>query len=156
MAEEVTSQVKFEIGQIDQLFQFYADLLEQARKGEPNLVEVTALASVLHSFYNGLENIFLSVAKGLDANVPEGPQWHRDLLNQMTASTASRQPVLTDELAQRLSDYLGFRHFYRHTYSFILDWGEMEKLVAPLTEVWGQAKRELQSFLGSLDAPSET
>lgn len=152
MAEEVISQVKFEIEQIDQLFQFYADLLAQARKGQPNLVEVTALASVLHSFYNGLENIFLSIAKGIDANVPEGAQWHRDLLNQMTTSTPNRESVLTEEMARRLSDYLGFRHFYRHTYSFFLDWEEMEKLVTPLEEVWGQTRGELWAFLNSLSS----
>ena len=72
LVEKVTSQVQFGIGQIDQLLETYTDLLEQARKSTPDLVEVTALGSVLHSFYNGLENIFLSIAKGLDAQVPTG------------------------------------------------------------------------------------
>ena len=36
----------------------------------PDLVEITALASVLHSFYNGLENVFLSISKAVDADVP--------------------------------------------------------------------------------------
>lgn len=65
LVEKVISQVKFEIGQIDHLFESYADLLEQAQKKAPDLVEITAVASVLHSFYNGLENIFLSIAKGM-------------------------------------------------------------------------------------------
>jgi hypothetical protein len=68
----------------------------------------------------------------------------------MTEPTASRGPVLTDEMAQRLADYLGFRHFYRHSYSFLLDWDEMEKLVMPLAEVWAQTKDELQLFLNRL------
>jgi hypothetical protein len=152
LAEEVIAQVKFEIEQIDQLFQFYVDLLAQARKVQPNLVEVTALASVLHSFYNGLENIFLSIAKGMDANIPEGAQWHRDLLDQMTTSTSNRKSVLTEEMSRRLSDYLGFRHFYRHTYSFFMDWEEMEKLVTPLEDVWSRVKSELQTFLNSMSS----
>lgn len=150
MAEKVISQIKVEIGQIDQLFEAYANLLERVQKTPPDLVEVTALASVLHSFYNGLENIFLSIAKGIDAEVPAGSQWHRDLLTRMTEPTASRGPVLTDEMAQRLADYLGFRHFYRHSYSFLLDWDEMEKLAMPLAEVWAQTKDELQLFLNRL------
>ena len=150
LAEKVISQVKFEMGQIDQLFESYADLLERAQKNMPDLVEVTAMASVLHSFYNGLENIFLSIAKGIDTHVPTGSQWHRDLLTRMTESTSSREPVLTAEMAHRLADYLGFRHFYRHSYSFFLEWGELEKLVTSLAEVWGQAKDELQLFLDSL------
>jgi hypothetical protein len=45
---------------------------------------------------------------------------------------------------------MGFRHFYRHSYSFFLEWEELEKLVTPLAEVWAQTKRELQLFLDSL------
>ena len=151
MVDRIISQVKFEIGQIDQLFESYADLLEQAQKKAPDLVEVTAMASVLHSFYNGLENIFLSIAKGIDQDVPMGAQWHRDLLTRMTEATSSRGPVLTVDVAHQLADYLGFRHFYRHSYSFFLEWDELEKLVMPLADVWEQAKYEVQLFLDSLN-----
>lgn len=150
LVDKVISQVKFEVGQIDQLLESYADLLERVQKNTPDLVEVTAVASVLHSFYNGLENIFLAIAKGIDADIPAGSQWHRDLLIRMTESTASRGPVLMTDLAHRLMDYLGFRHFYRHSYSFFLEWEELEKLVTPLAEVWAQVKSELQLFLDSL------
>lgn len=75
MAEKVVSQVTFELGQIDQLLVAYAALWDQAQRGDtPDLVEMTAMASVLHSFYNGLENIFVSIAKGLDQQVPTGVQ----------------------------------------------------------------------------------
>jgi hypothetical protein len=150
LAEKVISQVDLEVKQIDQLLESYADLLKRVQKNTPDLVEVTAVASVLHSFYNGLENIFLAIAKGIDADVPTGSQWHRDLLIQMMESTASRGPVLTADLAYRLMDYLSFRHFYRHSYSFFLDWDELEELVTPLAEVWAQMKSELQLFLDSL------
>jgi len=59
LSEKVEAQVRFEIGQIDRLLDSYADLLERALHTPPNLIELTAIASVLHSFYNGLENIFL-------------------------------------------------------------------------------------------------
>jgi hypothetical protein len=151
LVRKAVSQVWFEIGQVDYLFESYADLFEQVRGKVPGLVEVTAVASVLHSFYNGLENIFLSIAKGIDRDVPTGAQWHRDLLAQMTQATSSRRPVLTRNTAHQLAGYLGFRHFYRHSYSFILEWDELAKLVVPLAEVWEQTKDELQLFLDSLD-----
>lgn len=84
MDEKVASQISFEIGQIDELLKSYSDLLKQTQTQTPNLVEITALASVLHSFYNGLENIFLTIAKKIDQKVPETTHWHRDLLTQMT------------------------------------------------------------------------
>ena len=149
MTEKIVSQVTFEIEQIDQLLVAYADLWERAQQGTPDLVEMTAMASVLHSFYNGLENIFLSIAKGLDQAVPVDAQWHRDLLVQMTQETANRGSVISVELAQKLADYLGFRHFYRHSYSFFLEWSELEKLVTSLPEVWERAKKELSEFLAN-------
>ena len=150
MAEKVISQVTFEIGQIDQLLVAYTDLWERAQQGTPDLVEMTAMASVLHSFYNGLENIFLSIAKGLDQEVPTGAQWHRDLLVQMACEMANRNRVISAELAQKLADYLGFRHFYRHSYSFFLEWSELEKLVTGLPEVWDQTRTALFELLDSL------
>jgi len=148
--------VTFEIGQIGQLFTAYADLLERVQKRTPDLVEATAIASVLHSFYNGLENIFLSIVKGLDQKVPHGPQWHRDLLVQMSQRVENRDVVVSTELAQKLADYPGFRHFYRHSYSFLLEWEEMKKLAIPLREVWAQVKEELDRFLENLNPPQES
>ncbi len=154
MNEKVISQIQFEIKQIDRFLELYADLLERVQKCQPNLVDVTAVASVLHSFYNGLENIFLRIAKSIDASVPTDARWHHDLLTLMTEAASSRDPVLTTETAQSLTGYLGFRHFYRHSYSFFLEWSELEKLTTPLAEVWDQVKDELELFLDTL-APDE-
>jgi hypothetical protein len=123
---KVISQVNFEISQIDELFKSYSSLLHRIRKVEPNMIEVTACASVLHSFYNGLENIFLSIVKRIDRNVPTGDRWHRDLLYQMGKETPERKQVLTNKTIDQLVDYMGFRHFYRHSYSFSLEWDELE------------------------------
>ena len=150
MAEKVGSRIQSEIGQIDYLLATYDDLLQRVQQGTPDLVEMTAIASVLHSFYNGLENIFLNIAKGLDSKVPAGNQWHRDLLLQMTQTTPNRNAVLTLETAYHLADYLAFRHFYRHSYSFFLDWSEMGKLVISLAEVWKKTKYEFELFLNTL------
>jgi hypothetical protein len=150
LAEKVIAQIQFEVEQIDQLFSLYADLLERVQQNKPDHVEIAAIASVLHSFYNGIENIFLSIAKEVDLQVPAGAQWHRDLLVQMSKQTAKRNSVISTELAQKLADYLGFRHFYRHSYSFFLEWGELQKLVIPLREIWVEVKGELSTFLKSL------
>jgi Zn-dependent M32 family carboxypeptidase len=148
--EKVVSQIQLEIAQIDQLFESYADLLERLQKDAPDIVELAAVASVLHSFYNGVENIFLSIAKGIDHEVPKGTQWHRDLLKQMAEATSKREAVLTVDMAHQLADYLGFRHFFRHSYSFFLDWNELEKLVMPLTKIWEEIKEQLQQFIDNV------
>lgn len=147
--ERATADIRFEIEQIDTLFEMYHDLFESVRSDNLSLVELTALASVLHSFYNGLENVFLSVAKKIDEQVPAGSQWHRDLLVQVSHPTSSRGAVISEQLATTLANYMVFRHFYRHSYSFILDWAELQELVRPLHRVWSETKSELCGFLSS-------
>lgn len=150
MHEKAIAQITFEIGQIEKLLASYSELLSRSQTGKPSLVEITAIASVLHSFYNGLENIFLVVAKRIDQQVPDTEQWHRQLLAYMAQTTTNRNQVLSTDLTNRLTDYLGFRHFYRHSYSFFLEWAELEKLVVPLEGVWRDTKAELEMFLQSL------
>ena len=155
MDNKVISQVNFEISQIDELFKSYSSLLHRIRKVEPNMIEVTACASVLHSFYNGLENIFLSIVKRIDRNVPTGDRWHRDLLYQMGKETPERKQVLTNKTIDQLVDYMGFRHFYRHSYSFSLEWDELEILIVPVENIWQRIKDELEIFLNSLEMNNE-
>lgn len=128
----------------------YADILNRQNKAAPGLVEITAIGSVLHSFYTGLENIFLNIAKKIDKQIPSGETWHHDLLNQMTKAELFRDSVLTEALAEQIDKYLGFRHLYRHAYSFIMRWEEMEKLVTPLPEVWILVKDQLLLFIEKL------
>ena len=71
--------------------------------------------------------------KEIGGTLPVGTKWHRDLLIQMGNSGAMRDWKISDELMDKLNEYLGFRHFYRHSYSFQLRWGELEGLSINMT-----------------------
>jgi hypothetical protein len=58
LPEDISNKIKFEIGEIDREFLSYKLLFDLIKLRTPDLVEMTAMASVLHSFYNGVENIF--------------------------------------------------------------------------------------------------
>lgn len=147
--KKAESQIRFEIRQIDKLLESYGSVLEQCKEIELGLIELTAVASALHSFYNGIENMLLMISKSFGEAILDQSQWHRTLLIQMAEPTKERKPVISDSLEIKLLEYLGFRHFYRHTYSFILEWSELKKLVDPLTETWKQFKDEIEIFLNS-------
>ena len=112
----------------------------------PNLVELTALASVLHSFYNGIEKILLIIAKNIDNRIPSDYNWHRSLLEQMAEENDQRKAVLTHDMKNELLKYLGFRHFFRHSYSFHLKWERLEELIKSLSIVWKNFKAEITKF----------
>lgn len=146
-ASQALVYVQFEMQQLDRLLTIYADLIEGAVQQTPDLVAMTALASVLHSFSNGLENIFLTVAQRIDQRVPTGNRWHQEVLLQMARPSAARGAVLTTDLVGRLAEYLAFRHFYRHSYSFVLDWAKLRPLVVHLHRTWADVKAALTASL---------
>jgi len=145
--EKAISQIIFEIQQIDELFTSFSELLEKSKVEEPTLIELTAIGSILHSFYNGIENIFKTIEKNIDGEIPCGNHWHSQLIKQMTESTYKRDPIISEGLKEKLADYLAFRHFYRNSYSFWLKWNELKKLTDPVIIVWSEFKIELKTFM---------
>lgn len=88
-----------------------------------------AIGYILHSFYNGCENIFRSIARFFENDLSE-ESWHTDVLKRMKLEIPGYRPqVITEELFGLLDDFRAFRHKFRHSYSFNLDW-EKEALVA--------------------------
>ena len=140
-------QIRSEIEQIEDLFVRFGPLLSKSETGEPDIVELSALGSVLHSFYTGLEGIFLTMVKRVDADVPAGDRWHMDLLDRVTMRTDRRGGVVSESTKQELEAYLAFRHFFRHAYTYILEWNEMQDLVEGLREIWAMVKKEIETFL---------
>jgi len=115
-----------------------------------------AIGYILHSFYNGCENIFHSIARFFENDL--GPQsWHRDLLKRMKLEIPGFRPKLIDEEVYRLlDDFRAFRHKFRHSYSFNLDW-ERECIVArklPLTAK--KFKMQVNGFLKNLEQVDKT
>jgi hypothetical protein len=72
-------------------------------------------------------------------------------MKRMGAGTDHRPRLLSDDLGRDLAAYLAFRHHYRHSYSFTIDWTEMSQLVLSLDRVWNQLKRELALFMDSIE-----
>ena len=147
MDKLVKEQIEFKINDIDKLFSEYELIFEKIKTATPDLFDMTILGSVLHSFYSGLENIFEIIAKNVDGNVPSGNKSHQELLLQMTTDTDKRTKVLSEDTYVELRVYATFRHFYRHAYSFQLNWEKMQPLIDNLFIVWDKVKSDLEEFI---------
>jgi hypothetical protein len=143
---DVEEQVAVEQAQIAELFVAYQAAISKSSQQEPDFIELSALAAMLHSFYTGIENIFKRIALEIDGNIPSGYASHSDLLAAMARSTSNRPPVISEELRVRLSAYLSFRHVFRHAYSFQLEWDKMRDLVQQSQVTWQQLQTELDRF----------
>lgn len=107
-----------------------------------------AVALTLHTFYSGIERVFELIARQLDGEVPTGAAWHRDLLYQMTVERQGvRPPVITQEDADGLAAFLGFRHVVRNIYSHSLQPHRIGALITELAPVWQAVHEHLDAWL---------
>ena len=143
----VKEKIKFKISDIDKLFSEYELIFLKIKLQKHDLFDITILESILHSFYNGLENIFEIIAKNIDGNVPSGNKSHQELLHQMASENNIRSEVINENLYMQLREYATFRHFYRHAYSFQLNWEKMKPLVDNLHSIWNDIKLCLKNFI---------
>ena len=143
----IKEQINFKISDLDKLFLEYDLIFKKAENEIPDLFDMTILGSVLHSFYNGLENIFEIIAKNIDNNVPIGNKSHQELLHQMASENENRAEIINEELYLKLREYATFRHFYRHAYSFQLNWEKMKPLVKDKNSILKEIKNKLEYFI---------
>jgi len=143
----IQEQIKFKINDIDKLFNEYELIFTKIENSIPDLFDMTILGSVLHSFYNGIENIFEIIAKNIDKEVPSGNKSHQQLLHQMASENNFRKEIIDEELYLQLREYATFRHFYRHAYSFQLNWEKMKPLVNDIFKVWQNLKMNFKEFI---------
>ncbi len=120
-------------------------------KRNPEAWERSALAALLHGFYNGVENAFkmLAASRG---GVPSSPDWHSVLLQSMAAPAGSNRPVIERDLAFALEEYMRFRHFFRHAYVFDLNWEKMKPLTEELEGVFARFAAAVRAYLAAVPA----
>lgn len=116
------------------------------QKTEYTTVELAAIATFIHNCYNGIENILKRILSFKQVEIKDSPTWHKDLLK-----TASDKGIVTNELYDILSNYLSFRHFFVHAYSFSLRWEEIKPLVDDFEDTLKKFKSEVFSYIGQAD-----
>jgi hypothetical protein len=144
--DKVYDQVKLERDQLNKLIDEHRSLLNTCSSQEPGPIELSALATFLHSFYSGIENSLKRISIEIDGQLPTGDAWHRKLLLSMSSNTSVRPAVLSDALYESVSEYLAFRHFFRQAYSFNFDWSKMSHLVLKAELTMSQFENEIDNF----------
>lgn len=112
MAER-REQVEAELENIDRVL---AELPDYKSLPKLSTLELAGVAALIHSFYNGIENVLKQIIISYSKEVPDSPSWHQDLVNM-----ASSNNIISQSTDRELRRYLAFRHFFSHGYSFDLD-----------------------------------
>lgn len=57
-------------------------------------LQLAGVATLLHNFYNGIENILKLILKAQSVPLPEGGSWHKELLNLAKANKIISESTL--------------------------------------------------------------
>jgi hypothetical protein len=136
------AKIKYELSRIDKLLNTSSPLINLCKLKEPDYIEMTAMAQILHSFYNGIESVIVLIFKNFNEKLPNDYKWHKTLLEISFGQNTRNYKIFRDENKIILNKYLNFRHFIRHSYSSELKWNDMEQLVHNIEEAWKQIKED--------------
>ena len=105
-------------------------------------IELAAIGTFLHNIYNGIENILKQIVSLKSIEIPKSESWHKDLLNLSVS-----KGIISEELANQLYEYLTFRHFFIHSYGFMLEEKHLEGLAKNINDIWKEFMSEISSSL---------
>jgi hypothetical protein len=144
---KLKEKIEHEVSRINKLFDKGKPLLEICKRKEPNFVEASAAGSFLQSFYNGIESIIVLIFKTTGENIPNDAQWHKKLFETAFESNEKRTIIFRDECKELLVEYLSFRHFFRHSYGFEIDWTRMKPLIGGVETLWKILEEDVNKFM---------
>lgn len=109
---------------------------------------IRARGSILHDFYNGIERVFVRIARELNGGVPRAERWHRELVRNMALEIPAVRPAVIDaDLARTLEEYLRFRYVFRNGYGAVPSADRMRPLEARMPATLEAFRDQVRSFL---------
>jgi len=145
--EALKKDIEIELKNLQRLTEEMEELMSKLPK-PPGFIETRAAGSILHDFYCGIEKIFERIAVVIDQKMPEGEDWHKQLLKQMaTPLEGIRKEVIKEDLFLELKEYLSFRHLFRHIYGFNLKWEQFSRLCYSIDFLKEKLKFVVTDFL---------
>ena len=110
-----------------------------ARKNR-SAIELAAIGTFLHNIYGGIENILKQALHLKNVKIPKSDSWHKEMLNLSVS-----KGIISEELSDQLYEYLTFRHFFIHSYGFMLEEKQLKGLAANIHDIWMQFMSEISA-----------
>ena len=142
-ARRLAAEIEHELERLVEL----QDELANAPHGDDRFT-LRARGSVLHDFYSGVERVFVRIAEELNGGVPQGEQWRRQIVTDISLEIPGVRPAAIDAaLAEELGGYLRFRHVFRNVYGSLLQADRMRPLEEGLPHVLTAFLTQIRAFL---------
>jgi hypothetical protein len=114
---------------------------------------VDSVALNLHALYRGLEGLFEQIASVVDGAVPQGADWHKQLLDQLANEVPGVRPSVLSPSSRALLDrYRGFRSIVNNVCAFRFDPSRVGDLVDGAPSMLALVGAELIGFASFLES----
>jgi uncharacterized protein YutE (UPF0331/DUF86 family) len=135
-------------GYIKNQLDICSELMQEVSAVEPVEKEDTVFAGyMLHNLYSALEDLFQEIVKIFENSIDDPSKYHRELLKRMSIEVPGIRPSLLSRQSQEILDELrGFRHVFRHSYSYGIDADKVKILKAKILEGWPDVEKDIQQF----------
>jgi hypothetical protein len=149
MLRRIVTEIQDELKKLNELF---AEWESHRFRDWTDTILLRGKASIFHDFYCGAENIFRRIAPKLNGGLPDGPAWHKRLLQNMSLEIPEVRPsVVSAETFTLLGEFLDFRHRFRHIYGFDLDFKKMEELERIYPETHAKLCEDIKKLIDFLN-----
>lgn len=136
--------------QLSIIEKIYQKIIE--RSSSDNEYSLEGLAYQLHNLYCAIEDVFKVIANAFENNIKDVSKYHIELLKRMTQSIEGIRPnVISDKTHLLLDSLRGFRHFFRHAYSYELDARKVQIIAEDAIKVKEMLFSDVRLFLKKLE-----
>ncbi len=147
-----TAELKDELAKLNNLIEETVKLSKVTKNGGRfGFIDIRTKSSIAHDFYTGIEHVFKKIAVEINGGVPNGEDWHKRLLYQMSVEVKGiRSAVITDETYKMLYKLLGFRHLVRNIYGFELEKERVDEIIGIIKNRGKSIIKEIEKFVDNL------
>lgn len=111
-----------QVSQIEKVYGRLSDRSESIAQKKVAAESVESSGYWLHNLYCAYEDLFKIVSAFWENNIGNDGAFHRSLIRRMLLTIEGVRPALLSEKSyQHLDELRGFRHVFRHAYSYGLD-----------------------------------
>ena len=136
--------------QLQQIERMYIRLEPKVSAIEKQTVAAEVVESAgywMHNLYCAFEDLFKLVAGFWENNLSTDGEFHVQLIKRMLLSIEGVRPaVLSENSYKFLNELRGFRHVFRHAYSYGLDDERVSTLLRKILNQKGAVIQDLNNF----------
>lgn len=136
---KLKARVEAELENIKRILEELEKVKDRENK---ELVEVVGIGAYIQNIYSGMENIIKQILIDLDVRIPDSPTWHKDLLK-----LACKHKIINEEMFEEIGQYLLFRHFFMHSYGFLIQEEKLSPLMNNISQLFLKFKEKIDTFI---------